>query len=105
MDNDDEIEFVDEPLYEVLAVPGSRKRRRVAANVAPVVAGKRRAKGKKRGHGIRVAIRNKLKLQRRKLRLSHNAAKKAYRIRYRKLTQGIRQLTSRKAGASGMRDV
>lgn len=96
MDNDPDI-------FEILTVPGSRKRRKVAKfDVEPVVAAKRK---KKRGMGIRVAMRERLRAKRKALRLSHWAARRKYKALYKKLTQGIRQLTARKPGSNSMKDV
>ena len=75
----------------------SAKRRRVErlVNVEPVVV-RKRGRGVKRGSGIRVTMRKRLQQARKQLRLAHNAAKKAYRKRYAKLTSDIRQLGGRR---------
>jgi len=97
---------VDEDLFQYsvarVPVPGTRKRRaEILSNVAPKVAKRK----KKRGSGIRVTMRERLRAQRKALRLRHWAAIKVYKTAYKKLTAGIKQLTARKAGSNYMQDV
>jgi len=93
--DEEEIEFVDEPMFEKLVEPKVSKRRKAAKQGG----GGRpaRNKGKKRGSGIRVTMRERLRAQRKALRLRHWKALREYKKQYKRLTQGIAQLTGRKA--------
>ena len=92
---DEDIEFVDEPIEYELVAPKVSKRRKAAKPGGGRSA--RNGKGKKRGSGIRVTMRERLRAQRKALRLRHWKALREYKKQYKRLSQGIAQLTGRKA--------